>query len=84
MLGRYAGHQDGERTKESWLALTGEDRMAAIDRFRVDGRVALMSGGARGLGRVMAEALASSGASVAITARDAARAEEAASEIAQN
>ena len=57
--------------------------MAAIDRFRVDGRAALISGGARGLGRVMAEALASAGASVAITARDEARAEEAASEIAE-
>lgn len=57
--------------------------MAAIDRFRLDGRVALVSGGSRGLGRVMAEAMASAGASVALTARDRHRAEEVAGEVAQ-
>ncbi|MEW4570762.1 SDR family NAD(P)-dependent oxidoreductase [Tautonia sp. JC769] len=56
--------------------------MAAIDRFRLDGRVALISGGARGLGRVMAEALASAGASVALTAREQERADDVAREIA--
>ncbi|RUL85043.1 SDR family NAD(P)-dependent oxidoreductase [Tautonia sociabilis] len=55
--------------------------MAAIDRFRIEGRVALISGGCRGLGRVMAEALASAGASVAVTARDRERAEATAREI---
>ena len=44
--------------------------MSILDRFRIDGRVALVTGGARGLGRVMAEALASAGASVALSARD--------------
>jgi len=57
--------------------------MAAIDRFRLDQRVALITGGARGLGRVMAEALASAGASVALTARDTDRAKTAAAEIAE-
>ncbi len=57
--------------------------MGAIDRFRLDGRVALITGGARGLGRVMAEALASAGASVALTARNASSAEAAAKEIAE-
>jgi NAD(P)-dependent dehydrogenase (short-subunit alcohol dehydrogenase family) len=56
--------------------------MAAIDRFRLDGRVALISGGARGLGRVMAEAMASAGASVALTAREQDRADAVAREIA--
>ncbi|WP_169978837.1 SDR family NAD(P)-dependent oxidoreductase [Tautonia rosea] len=56
--------------------------MAAIDRFRLDGRVVLISGGARGLGRVMAEAMASAGASVALTAREQDRADAVAREIA--
>jgi NAD(P)-dependent dehydrogenase (short-subunit alcohol dehydrogenase family) len=42
-----------------------------LDQFRLDGKVALVTGGARGLGRVIADALASAGADVALTARDA-------------
>ncbi len=56
--------------------------MAAIDRFRLDGRVALVTGGARGLGAVIAEALATSGASVVITARDQKKIESAADDLA--
>jgi NAD(P)-dependent dehydrogenase (short-subunit alcohol dehydrogenase family) len=37
--------------------------------FRLEGRSALVTGGGRGLGRVMAEALAEAGASVCITSR---------------
>ena len=40
-----------------------------IDLFRLDGRVALVTGGSKGLGEVMAGALASAGASVIITSR---------------
>ena len=52
-----------------------------VERFRLAGRVALVTGGARGLGNVMARALASAGARVAITSRDRAAATAAAAEL---
>jgi 3-oxoacyl-[acyl-carrier protein] reductase len=45
------------------------------------GRVALVTGGSRGIGRAVAGALVAEGARVAITARDAAKAREAAAQI---
>ena len=56
--------------------------MGAIDRFRLDGRVALVTGGSRGLGRSMAAALATAGAAVVLTARVQEVAEAVAGEIA--
>jgi NAD(P)-dependent dehydrogenase (short-subunit alcohol dehydrogenase family) len=56
--------------------------MNTLDRFRIDGRVALVTGGSRGFGRVIAEALASAGGSVVLTARDAGNAAKAAGSVA--
>ncbi len=56
--------------------------MSILDKFRLDDRVALVTGGNRGLGREMALALAEAGAAVALTSRDQERADEAAREIA--
>jgi NAD(P)-dependent dehydrogenase (short-subunit alcohol dehydrogenase family) len=43
--------------------------MGVLDTFRLEGRVAFVTGGSRGLGLQIAEALGEAGAAVAITAR---------------
>src|ERR1700757_468999 len=48
-----------------------ERRMSVKDLFQLDGKVALITGGSRGLGLQMAEALGEMGWRVAITARKA-------------
>ena len=50
--------------------------MSVLDRFRLEGRVAIVTGGARGLGKAISEALISAGASVMLTARDQGHAAE--------
>ncbi len=57
--------------------------MPVLDAFLLDGKVALVTGGGRGIGRALAEALLEAGAAVAITARAEARAVAAAAELAQ-
>jgi len=45
--------------------------MGILDRFRMDDRVAIVTGGSQGLGKVMAGALAEAGASVVVASRNA-------------
>jgi NAD(P)-dependent dehydrogenase (short-subunit alcohol dehydrogenase family) len=53
-----------------------------LDSFRLDGRRALITGGSKGLGRVMAQALAEAGADVVISSRTMEQCADAAREIA--
>jgi NAD(P)-dependent dehydrogenase (short-subunit alcohol dehydrogenase family) len=55
----------------------------SLDIFKLDGRVALITGGNRGLGFAMAKALAEAGADVVVTSRQKERAVEAAAHLAQ-
>jgi len=55
----------------------------ALQLFRLDNRVALVTGGSKGLGKAMALALAGAGADVAISSRHLDEAEAAAQEIAE-
>lgn len=54
-----------------------------IDIFKLDGRVALITGGCQGLGAVMAQALAEAGASVVVTSRHLEKAQKKAAELAE-
>jgi NAD(P)-dependent dehydrogenase (short-subunit alcohol dehydrogenase family) len=54
--------------------------MTVLDLFRLDGKVAVVTGGNRGLGEAFARALGEAGARVAIAARDEARSERVAAE----
>lgn len=56
--------------------------MSVLDSFRLDGRVALVTGGSKGLGKVIATALAEAGADVAVVSRTEAECAATASEIA--
>jgi len=55
--------------------------MSVLDRFALDGQTAIVTGGNRGIGRAIAQALAEAGADVAIGNRDADSGQQAAEEI---
>lgn len=58
--------------------------LPGIKLFDMTGRVALVTGGSKGLGKAMAAGLASAGANVVLVSRNAAEAEAAAEEIARD
>jgi NAD(P)-dependent dehydrogenase (short-subunit alcohol dehydrogenase family) len=55
--------------------------MTVLDSFRLDGKVAVVTGGNRGLGYAFVRALREAGARVVIAARDHARSEDVALEL---
>jgi gluconate 5-dehydrogenase len=56
--------------------------MNALNQFSLNGKVAIVTGSSRGIGRAIAEALIGAGAAVTITGRNRERAEKVAGEIA--
>jgi gluconate 5-dehydrogenase len=56
--------------------------MSVLDRFRLDGRRALITGASRGLGRAIAQALAEAGADLVLVGRDEASLKQAGAELA--
>jgi NAD(P)-dependent dehydrogenase (short-subunit alcohol dehydrogenase family) len=64
------------------METTNRETRRVLETFRLDGRRALVTGGNRGLGRVMAQALAEAGADVAVASRSLPECQTAAEEIA--
>lgn len=55
--------------------------MSVLDSFRIDGRIALVTGSSAGIGLALARALAQAGATVVLNGRDAARLGQAAAAL---
>ncbi|MFB6202727.1 MAG: SDR family NAD(P)-dependent oxidoreductase, partial [Halorhabdus sp.] len=56
--------------------------MSVFDRFRLDGQTSIVTGGNRGIGRAIADALAEAGSNVVVANRDATGGKQAAEDIA--
>ncbi len=55
--------------------------MGVLDQYRLDGQVAVVTGGGRGLGEGIAHALSDAGAAVVVAARRGAEVEKVAADI---
>src|SRR2546429_2692027 len=76
-------HNDILETRAESLERKEHTSFMSLDVFKLDGRVALITGGNRGLGFAMAKALAEAGADVVVTSRQKDRALEAAAQLAE-
>jgi NAD(P)-dependent dehydrogenase (short-subunit alcohol dehydrogenase family) len=82
--GRRAGiASHGEHTLTIRFGLTHKDSSMPTHLFDLRGRVALVTGGSKGLGKAMARALAEAGAQIAISSRHEDELKQAAAEIAK-
>src|SRR5262245_25959096 len=84
---RPGGRCRGRRPRLSGAILDNRSNvegrtMAALDTFRLDGKVALIAGGGGAIGSALAEGLASAGARVAVTGRTADTLEETVARVA--
>ena len=81
-------HEDAYRKMAGWMAAGAGVVLAAssiyklLTRFRVDGKVVLVTGGSRGLGLELSRQLAAKGAKLAICARTESQLERARAELA--
>src|SRR5207253_1564029 len=62
----------------------GSKKMDTSSLFRLDGRIALVTGGSRGIGRMIAEGYVAQGAKVYVSSRKAEACEETAAALGEN
>src|SRR6266568_4156152 len=79
--GRFLPPRERWRVSTPDCLMKGEHSFMSLELFKLDGRVALITGGNRGLGFVMAKALAEAGADVVVTSRQLENAQKSAATL---